>query len=90
MPCPYLMGERCKIFDTHQDASHRQNYCMSTENCTNCANFRTGRPEVCPYLTLASSCNGPRGGGAHQSGETKRTRCLNGAYSASCPNYQSR
>ena len=39
--CPYYDRDykTCNFFGTHQEDSHRENYCLTCDNWKNCANY---------------------------------------------------
>jgi len=39
--CPYFNREykRCALFDTYQDGSQKENYCLSSSNWKSCSNY---------------------------------------------------
>jgi len=85
--CPYLSGNTCTIYGTYQDESAKQTYCLSSQNCTGCANFKpatsTETVKICPYLN-GSYCSKS---GTYQDGYHKQNYCLSVNNCTSCPNF---
>ena len=87
MPCPYLSGEYCKLYDSHQGVSQRHTFCLSGDNYTRCANWKPSSSAgvaCCPYFT-GEYCKIYN---TYQEGYQKQTYCLSVANRTKCPDFR--
>ena len=86
MACPYLKGDTCTVYGTYQDDSQKRSYCLSSDRCTLCANFKpvtSSGAGACPYIS-GDRCSKT---GTYQDGYHKQNYCLSTNNCSRCPNF---